>query len=178
MIMQLMQNSANTLCINEADPFTYPKDEKTIELIKLFITCGYKGIVLKCGLREPPHVLSEVVNMPESNCWHDTSQQRANIGAQHSECSDAFSDSRRIAPILIMILPHPTVWQPPDHPCSQIKRSTSERDCRHAPSYKDTARTMRLSSSKLSRTMSSVAQYQNPQMLHPSIFRQSPCDKS
>ena len=41
--MQMVQNSANILCINEADP----EEEKTVDLIKLFIKCGYKGIVLK-----------------------------------------------------------------------------------------------------------------------------------
>lgn len=46
MIMQL-QNSANILCIDEADAFLYPEGQKTKDLIKLFIKSGYKGIVLQ-----------------------------------------------------------------------------------------------------------------------------------
>ena len=47
LIMQMMQNSAHILCINEADAFLYPEEDKTSDLIKLFIKCGYKGIVIK-----------------------------------------------------------------------------------------------------------------------------------
>ena len=47
LITQMTQTSAHLLCINEADAFLYPEEDKAIDLIKLFIKCGYKGIVLK-----------------------------------------------------------------------------------------------------------------------------------
>ena len=93
LIMQMVQNSANILCINEADSFCYPEEDKTIDLIKLFNKCGYKGIVLKLW-SSPSHALSEMVSTPESNYWHVTLQPRANVGVLHSACSDASSDSR------------------------------------------------------------------------------------
>ena len=43
----MMQNSAHMLCLNEADAFFSPNDEKPRELIKTFIRYGYKGIVIK-----------------------------------------------------------------------------------------------------------------------------------
>ena len=43
----MMQNSAHILCLNEADAFFSPNDEKSRELIKTFIRFGYKGIVIK-----------------------------------------------------------------------------------------------------------------------------------
>ena len=46
-LMQLIKNSSNILCINEADLFTEPYDEENKEIIRLFIRAGYKGIVLK-----------------------------------------------------------------------------------------------------------------------------------
>ena len=47
LIMQIMQNSAHIPCINEADAFLFPEEDKTLDLIKLFIKCGYKSIVSK-----------------------------------------------------------------------------------------------------------------------------------
>ena len=118
LIMQMMQNSALILCINE---------------------------------------LSEVGNTPESNCWHVTFQR-----IQHLECSDVSSGSKTVAMIRTMIFQHPTVWHPPEHPCSSTRRSILDRDCRHAPPYNGMARTARLSSSTLSRTMRFVEHFQNP----------------
>ena len=46
-VKMLMQNSAHILCLNEADAFLSPQDEKSRELIKTFIRFGYKGIVIK-----------------------------------------------------------------------------------------------------------------------------------
>ena len=43
----MMQNSAHIICLNEADAFLSPQDEKSKELIKTFIRFGYKGIVIK-----------------------------------------------------------------------------------------------------------------------------------
>ena len=80
LIMQMVQNSANILCINEADPFYYPNDEKTIDLIKLFIKYGYKDIVLKlwssksiaCFVRGGKHARVELLARcvsTKSQCW-------------------------------------------------------------------------------------------------------------
>ena len=46
-VKMMMQNSAHILCLNEADAFFSPNDEKSRELIKTFIRFGYKGIVIK-----------------------------------------------------------------------------------------------------------------------------------
>ena len=46
-VKMMMQNSAHILCLNEADAFLSPQDEKSTELIKTFIRFGYKGIVIK-----------------------------------------------------------------------------------------------------------------------------------
>ena len=46
-VKMMMQNSAHILCLNEADAFFSPHDEKSRELIKTFIRFGYKGIVVK-----------------------------------------------------------------------------------------------------------------------------------
>ena len=46
-IVKMMQNSAHILCLNDADAFFSPNDEKSKELIKTFIRYGYKGIVIK-----------------------------------------------------------------------------------------------------------------------------------
>ena len=42
-----MQNSARIICLNEADAFLSPQDEKSKELIKTFIRLGYRGVVVK-----------------------------------------------------------------------------------------------------------------------------------
>ena len=46
-VKMMMQNSAHILCLNEADAFFSPNDEKSRELIKTFIRYGYKSIVIK-----------------------------------------------------------------------------------------------------------------------------------
>ena len=46
-VKMMMQSSADILCLNEADAFFSPNDEKSRELIKTFIRYGYKGIVIK-----------------------------------------------------------------------------------------------------------------------------------
>ena len=47
-VKMMMQNSAHIICLNEADAFLSPQDEKSKELIKTFIRFGYlKGIVIK-----------------------------------------------------------------------------------------------------------------------------------
>ena len=46
-VKMMMQNSARIICLNEADAFLSPQDEKSRELIKTFIRFGYKGIVIK-----------------------------------------------------------------------------------------------------------------------------------
>ena len=46
-VKMMMQNSAHILCLNEADAFLSPQDDKPRELIKTFIRFGYKGIVIK-----------------------------------------------------------------------------------------------------------------------------------
>ena len=89
LIMQMAQNSANILCINEADPFHYPKNEKTT-IDKLFIKCGYKGIVLK--LWSPKSIACFVRGGKRLAPYISTKSQLL-----HSACSDASSDSWKVA---------------------------------------------------------------------------------
>ena len=49
----LLRNSARIICLNEADAFLDPEDEKCKELIRLFIHSGYKGIVIKSWTARP-----------------------------------------------------------------------------------------------------------------------------
>ena len=49
----LLHNSAHIICLNEADAFLDPQDEKCKELIRLFILSGYKGIVIKSWSARP-----------------------------------------------------------------------------------------------------------------------------
>ena len=68
-VKMLMQNSAHILCLNEADAFFSPNDEKSRELIKTFIRYGYKGIVVRqwssrpiaCFVRGGPSVRVELL---------------------------------------------------------------------------------------------------------------------
>ena len=83
LIMQMMQNSAHILCINEADVSLYPDEGKTLEHIKLFIKCGYKGIVIKlwssksiaCFVRGGKHARVELLARyisTKSQLWSTT----------------------------------------------------------------------------------------------------------
>ena len=77
-----MQNSAHIICLNEADAFLSPQDEKSKELIKTFIRFGYKGIVTKQSRVE---LLARHI------------PQGVKTGELHSVCSDASSEPRTIA---------------------------------------------------------------------------------
>ena len=46
-VKMMMQNSAHILCLNDADAFFSPNDDKSRELIKPSSRFGYKGIVIK-----------------------------------------------------------------------------------------------------------------------------------
>ena len=68
-VKMMMQNSAHILCLNEADAFLSPQDDKSRELIKTFIRFGYKGIVIKqwssrpiaCFVRDGPSTRVELL---------------------------------------------------------------------------------------------------------------------
>ena len=68
-VKMMMQNSAHILCLNEADAFLSPQDDKSRELIKTFIRFGYKGIVIKqwssrpiaCFVRGGPSARVEIL---------------------------------------------------------------------------------------------------------------------
>ena len=118
LIRMMLQNSACTICLNEAGA------EKSKDLIKLFIRFGYKGIVLKswrpiaCFVRGGKQARVELLARHISTKSH--------TGVRHLECSDAILESRRIALIPTTTPPHPTAWQPPDRTCLLIGRSTLE----------------------------------------------------
>ena len=46
-VKMMIQSNTRILCLNEADAFFIPNDEKPRELIETFIRYGYKGIVIK-----------------------------------------------------------------------------------------------------------------------------------
>ena len=162
LIMQMMQNSAHILCINEADAFLYPEEDKTLDLIKLFIKRGYKGIVIKlwlsksiaCFVRGGKHARVELLARyisTKSQFWSTTfGMFRCFFGLEEG-CTDPDYDT-----------PTSAAWHPPEHPCSSTRRSMLDRDCHHAQPFNGMARTVRLSSSTSSRTMRSVEHFQNP----------------
>ena len=50
----MMQNSAaHIICLNEANAFLSPQDEKSKDRVKTFIRFGYKGIVIKQWSSKP-----------------------------------------------------------------------------------------------------------------------------
>ena len=166
-VKMMMQNSAHILCLNEADAFLSPQDDKSRELIKTFIRYGYKGIVIKqwssrpiacfvrCGPLARVELLARHISTKSQN-WGTTS------------CSDVSSEPRKIALILNTTFRPRTVWQLLDHPCLLSPRSTSNRDCQHAPLSKDTDVTKRLLFSTSSRVMSIVVCSQNHPTTHSS----------
>ena len=146
-VKMMMQNSAHILCLNEADAFFSPNDEKSRELIKTFIRYGYKGIVIQ----------TDRMLCPRRTLWQDTFPPGARIGEPHSECSDVSSELKEIALIPNTKFRPRIAWQPQEHPCLLNPRSTLDRDCQHAPLSKDMAETRRSSFSTSSRVMSFVA---------------------
>ena len=166
-VKMMMQNSAHILCLNEADAYLSPQDEKSRELIKTSIRFGYKGIVIKQWSSRPTACLSAADLPQEWNYWQDTFPPRVRIGEPHSGCSDVSSEPRKIALILNTTFRPRTVWQR-DHPCLLSSKSTSDRDCQQAPLSKDTDGTKRLSFSTSSRVMSIVVCSQNHPTNHSS----------
>ena len=82
-VKMMMQNSAHILCLNEADAFLSPQDDKSRELIKTFTRFGYKGIVIKqwssrpiaCLVRGGPSARVELLARhisTKSQCWGTT----------------------------------------------------------------------------------------------------------
>ena len=70
LIMQMAQNSAHILCINEADSFLCLEEDKTV---KLFIKCGHKSIA--CFVRDGKHARVELLARyisTKSQCWRTT----------------------------------------------------------------------------------------------------------
>ena len=167
-VKMMMQNNAHILCLNGADAFLSPQDDKSRELIKTFIRFEYKGIVIKqwssrriaCFVCGGPSARVELLarHIP----------QRVRIGEPHSGCSDVSSEPRKIALVLNTTFRPRTAWQLRDHPCLLNPRSTSDRDCHHAPLSKDTDITKRLSFSTSSRVMSIVVCFQNHPTNHSS----------
>ena len=167
-VKMMMQNSAHVLCLNEADAFLSPQDDKSRELIKTFIRFGYKGIVIKqwssrpiaCFVRGGPSARVELLARHIS-----TKSQNWGTTFGMFRC---FFGTEEIALILNTTFRPRTVWQLRDHPCLLSPRSTSDRDCQHAPLSKDTDVTKRLSFSTSSRVMSVVVCSQNHPKNHSS----------
>ena len=156
-VKMMMQNSAHILCLNEADAFFSPNDEKSRELIKTFIRYGYKGIVIKQWSSRPIACFVRGGPPARWNFWQDTFPPGARIGEPHLECSDVSSELKEMALIPNMKFRPRIAWQPQEHPCLLNPRSTLDRDCQHAPLCKDMAETRRSSFSTSSRVMSFVA---------------------
>ena len=78
-VKMMMQNSAHILCLNEADAFLSPQDDKSRELIKTFVRFGYKGIVIKqwssrpiaCFVDLPQELLARHISTKSQN-WGTT----------------------------------------------------------------------------------------------------------
>ena len=167
-VRMMMQNSEHILCLNEADAFLSPQDEKSRELIKTFIRSGTRASLSSHGHPDQLHALSAADLPQEWNYWQDTFPQRVRIGEPHSGCSDVSSEPRKFALILNTTFRPRTVWQLRDHPCLLSLRSASDRDCQHEPLSKDTDVPKRLSFSTSSRVMSIVVCSQNHPTNHSS----------
>ena len=156
----MMQNSV--LCLNEADAFFSPNDEKSRELIKTFIRYGYKGIVIKqwssrpiaCFVRGGPSARVELLARhisTRSQNWGTTfGMFRCFFGTKGDGTDPEYEIPT--SDCLATCLPNP--------------RSTLDRDCQHAPLSKDMAETRRSSFSTSSRVMSFVARSRNHPTSH------------
>ena len=159
----MMQNSARIICLNEADAFLSPQDEKSKELIKTFIRFGYKGIVIKqwssrpiaCFVRGGPSARVELLARHIS-----TRSQNWGTTFGMFRCFFGMMPNTTSRPL--------TAWQPQEHPCSWNPRSRLDRGCRHAQLSKDMGATRKLSSSTSSKVMNFVACFQSHPMTHSS----------
>ena len=99
----MMQSSAHIICLNEADAFLSPQDEKSKELIKTFIQFGYKGIVLKqwssrpiaCFVRGGPSARVELLARhisTRSQNWGTTFGMFRCFFRTENHCTDAEYD--------------------------------------------------------------------------------------
>ena len=129
---------------------------------------GTRASLSSNGHPDQLHALSAADLPHEWNYWQDTFPQRVRIGEPHSGCSDVSSEPRKIALILNTTFRPRTAWQLRDHPCLLNPRSTSDRDCHHAPLSKDTDVAKRLSFSTSSRVTSIVVCSQNHPTNHSS----------
>ena len=102
-VKMMMQNSAHILCLNEADAFLSPQDEKSRELIKTFIRFGYKGIVIKqwssrpiaCFVRGGPSARVELLARhisTKSQNWGTTFGMFRCFFGTDNHCTDAEYD--------------------------------------------------------------------------------------
>ena len=103
LMKMMMQNSAHIICLNEADAFLSPQDEKSKELIKTFIRFGYKGIVIKqwssrpieCFVRGGPSARVELLarhNSTRSQNWGTTFGMFRCFFGTKNHCTDAEYD--------------------------------------------------------------------------------------
>ena len=99
----MMQNSARIICLNEADAFLSPQDEKSKDLIKTFIRFGYKGIVIKqwsskpiaCFVRGGPSARVELLARhisTKSQNWGTTFGMFRCFFGTENHCTDAEYD--------------------------------------------------------------------------------------
>ena len=102
-VKMMMQNSARIICLNEADAFLSPQDEKSKELIKTFIRFGYKGIVTKqwssrpiaCFVRGGPSARVELLARhisTRSQDWGTTFGMFRCFFGTENNCTDAGHD--------------------------------------------------------------------------------------
>ena len=99
----MMQNRAHIICLNEADAFLSPQDEKSKELIKTFVRFGYKGIVIKqwsskpiaCFVRGGPSARVELLARhisTKSQNWGTTFGMFRCFFGTENHCTDAEYD--------------------------------------------------------------------------------------
>ena len=165
----MMQNSARIICLNGADAFLSPQDEKFKELIKTFIRFGYKGIVIKqwssrpiaCFVRDGPSARVELLT-------RHISTRNQNWGTTFGLFRCFFGTENHCALMPNTTSRPLTAWEPQEHPCSGNPRSTLDRGCRHAQLSKDMGATRKLSSSTSSKVMNFVACFQSHPKKHSS----------
>ena len=155
-VKMIMQNSAHILCLNEADAFFSPNDEKSRERIKTFIRYGYKGTVIKlwssrpiaCFLRGGPsarvELLARHISTRSQNWGITFGMFRCFFGTKR----DGTDPEYKIPTSDCLATTGTSMFTEP-------KKYIGSRQ--HAPLSKDMAETRRSSFSTSSRVMSFVA---------------------
>ena len=91
-VKMMMHNSARIICLNEADAFLSPQDEKSKELSKTLVRFGYKGIVIKQWSSRPIACFVRGGPSTRSQNWGTTFGMFRCFFGTENNCTDAEYD--------------------------------------------------------------------------------------